>query len=65
MGLVGGRMARACALVLGCLALAHCSGPDRTAKYSAKVVDDGEPVPKGGGNYTTPSIRYAGSSEGK
>jgi rare lipoprotein A len=46
--LMGGRIARAGALVLGALVLAHCSAGN---KYSAKVVEDGEPVPKGGGNY--------------
>src|SRR5712691_2005894 len=46
--LIGGRIARAGALVLGSLLLAHCSAGN---KYSAKVVEDGEPVPKGGGSY--------------
>jgi rare lipoprotein A len=33
--------------------LAHCSGPfSKDAKYSQRVVDDGEPVPKGGGRYS-------------
>ncbi len=49
--LIGGRMARAGALVLGALVLAHCSAGNKDSKYSAKVVEDGEPVPKGGGNY--------------
>jgi peptidoglycan lytic transglycosylase len=39
---------RGAALVLGCLALAHCSAGSR---YSDRVVADGEPVPKGGGTY--------------
>jgi len=41
-------IARAAALVLGCLALAHCSSG---SNYSDRVVADGEPVPKGGGSY--------------
>jgi rare lipoprotein A len=41
-------IARGAALVLGCLALAHCSAG---SKYSERVVADGEPVPKGGGAY--------------
>jgi rare lipoprotein A len=43
-------IARSAALVLGCLALAHCSAG---SKYSERVVADGEPVPKGGGAYRT------------
>jgi rare lipoprotein A len=39
---------RTAALVLGCLALAHCSSG---SNYSDRVVADGEPVPKGGGSY--------------
>jgi rare lipoprotein A len=42
------RIVRTAGLVLGCLALAHCSGG---SKYSERVVADGEPVPKGGGSY--------------
>jgi rare lipoprotein A len=42
-------IARNAALVLGCLALAHCSAG---SKYSERVVADGEPVPKGGGAYS-------------
>ena len=37
------------------LALAHCSTADKlgaNSKYSAKMVEDGEPVPKGGGSYS-------------
>jgi rare lipoprotein A len=49
--LMGGRIARAGALVLGSLVLAHCSAGNKDSRYSAKVVEDGEPVPKGGGNY--------------
>jgi rare lipoprotein A len=43
-------IARSAVLVLGCLALAHCSAG---SKYSERVVADGEPVPKGGGAYRT------------
>ena len=54
-GLRGGRIARGCGLALGCLALAHCSAVDRAtnseSKYSRRVVEEGEPVPKGGGSY--------------
>ena len=48
-----GRIARVGAVALGCLALAHCSGPltSKESKYSKRVVEDGEPVPKGGGTY--------------
>src|SRR5215831_8722892 len=45
-----GAVMRAGALVLGSLALAHCSWPG-SDKYSPRVVEDGEPVPKGGGVY--------------
>jgi len=47
-------IARVGALAAGCLVLADCSGPfaGREAKYSPRVVDDGEPVPKGGGRYS-------------
>src|SRR5262249_28139870 len=53
-----GRAARACALVLGCTALANCSASDKFSnrvdpRYgvaaSPRVVEPGEPVPKGGG----------------
>jgi rare lipoprotein A len=46
-------VARAGALAVSCLALAHCSGPvsTRTASYPERVVEEGEPVPKGGGSY--------------
>jgi peptidoglycan lytic transglycosylase len=42
-----------CAVAAGCLALANCSGPltSKEAKYSKRVVEEGEPVPKGGGSY--------------
>ena len=51
-------LARLCALGLGCLALANCSGglsgrldPRYGVSASARVVEPGEPVPKGGGAY--------------
>jgi rare lipoprotein A len=46
-----GRFARLSALVVGCLALAHCSGAPTSREYSNRVVEEGEPVPKGGGIY--------------
>jgi rare lipoprotein A len=46
-----GGIARVGALVVGCLALAHCSGPFVSKEYSPRVVEEGEPVPKGGGAY--------------
>jgi peptidoglycan lytic transglycosylase len=48
-----GGVARVGAVAVGCLALAHCSGSfsRSDAKYSQRVVDDGDPVPKGGGSY--------------
>ncbi len=49
--LMGGRIARAGALVLGSLVLAHCSAGNKNSRYSPKVVEDGEPVPKGGGTF--------------
>jgi rare lipoprotein A len=47
-------MARMGAVAATCLALAHCSSQfaGKEAKYSPRVVEDGEPVPKGGGNYS-------------
>ncbi|HVZ50504.1 MAG TPA: septal ring lytic transglycosylase RlpA family protein [Pseudolabrys sp.] len=52
------RFARLPALALGCLALANCSGglsgridPRYGVSASARVVEPGEPVPKGGGVY--------------
>ena len=45
-----GGITRVGALV-GCLALAHCSGPFVSKEYSPRVVEEGEPVPKGGGAY--------------
>ena len=46
-------LARVGAIVVGCLALANCSGPltSKEANYSKRVVEEGEPVPKGGGSY--------------
>ena len=53
-----GRAAKACALVLGCAALANCSDkfssrvdPRYGVATSPRVVEPGEPVPKGGGAY--------------
>src|SRR5262245_50580221 len=45
-----GAVMRAGGLVLGALALANCSWPG-SDKYSPRVVEEGEPVPKGGGVY--------------
>jgi len=51
-------LARLCALLAGCLALANCSGglsgkidPRYGVMASARVVEPGETVPKGGGVY--------------
>lgn len=46
-------LARVGAIAVGCLALANCSGSltSKEAKYSKRVVEEGEPVPKGGGSY--------------
>jgi rare lipoprotein A len=39
-------------LVAACsVVLAHCSGPFSSKEYSPRVVEEGEPVPKGGGIY--------------
>lgn len=46
-----GEIARVGALAMGSLALAHCSGPIGSKEYSPRVVEEGEPVPKGGGAY--------------
>ncbi len=60
MGIGGSRRLTRVALVLalgmGCLALANCSGGSRIdprygVSASARVVEPGEPVPKGGGTY--------------
>jgi rare lipoprotein A len=45
-----GEIARLGALALCCLALANCSG-GANKEYSPRVVEEGEPVPKGGGIY--------------
>jgi rare lipoprotein A len=34
-----------------CVVLAHCSGSFSSKEYSPRVVEEGEPVPKGGGIY--------------
>jgi rare lipoprotein A len=46
-----GGITRVGALAVGCLALAHCAGPFVSKEYSPRVVEEGEPVPKGGGAY--------------
>jgi len=51
-----GRLAHLLALAVGCLALANCSGggkldPKYGVSSSARVVEPGAPVPKGGGVY--------------
>jgi rare lipoprotein A len=56
MGQLGamGRIVRFCALALGFCALTACSssGPfGNTSRYGPKLVEDGDPVPKGGGSY--------------
>ena len=54
------RSARYAALAVGCLALAHCGSQDQLSRRvdprygvssSPRVVEFGEPVPKGGGTY--------------
>jgi rare lipoprotein A len=47
-------IARAVAIMAIGVALAHCSAPfaSRDSRYSQRVVEDGEPVPKGGGRYS-------------
>jgi rare lipoprotein A len=47
-------IARIGAVAAAGLALAHCSSQfaGQESKYSPRVVADGEPVPKGGGNYS-------------
>jgi len=47
-------VARMGAVAAAGLALAHCSSQfaGKESKYSPRVVEDGEPVPKGGGNYS-------------
>ena len=47
--------ARVGALAAAALVLAHCSAAnklDSSSKYSPKMIEDGEPVPKGGGRYS-------------
>jgi rare lipoprotein A len=45
-------IARVAAIGALCLLFASCSGPwGKEAKYSRRVIRDGEPVPKGGGVY--------------
>jgi rare lipoprotein A len=38
-------------LMLAAGTLAACASADRTSKYSKRIVEEGEPVPKGGGSY--------------
>src|SRR5205085_4867899 len=48
-------IARIGALAAGALVLAHCSAAnklDSSSRYSPKMIEDGEPVPKGGGRYS-------------
>ena len=49
-------IARVGAATLCALALAHCSAPglfgSKNSEYSPRVVEEGEPVPKGGGRYS-------------
>jgi rare lipoprotein A len=48
-----GAFARVCAVAFACLVLANCSAAPvgGEAKYSKRIVEEGEPVPKGGGSY--------------
>ena len=46
-----GDIARVGAVVRCGVVLAHCSGPFSSKEYSPRVVEEGEPVPKGGGAY--------------
>ena len=46
-----GDIARVGAVALCGVVLAHCSGPFSSKEYSPRVVEEGEPVPKGGGMY--------------
>ena len=50
-GIQLGALARVTAAAACCLALAHCSGSFSSKEYSPRVVEEGEPVPKGGGMY--------------
>jgi rare lipoprotein A len=46
-----GGIARLGVVAACCVVLAHCSGPFSSKEYSPRVVEEGEPVPKGGGIY--------------
>jgi peptidoglycan lytic transglycosylase len=48
-----GALVRVGMVALACLALANCSAAPvgGEAKYSKRIVEEGEPVPKGGGSY--------------
>src|SRR5262245_3629763 len=46
-----GGIGRVGAAAVCCLVLALCSGQFPSKEYSTRVVEDGEPVPKGGGAY--------------
>jgi len=48
---VFGAITRVGALAACCALLAHCSGPFSSKEYSPRVVEEGEPVTKGGGTY--------------
>src|SRR5262249_31141146 len=48
---LGFGVGRLAAAAVCCLVLAHCSGPFSSKEYSPRVVEEGEPVPKGGGIY--------------
>src|SRR3977135_2205844 len=48
-GIQLGALTRVVAAAVCCLALAHCSGSFSSKEYSPRVVEEGEPVPKGGG----------------
>jgi rare lipoprotein A len=56
-GLAVGQLARVCArvalAVAACSMLAACAGSNLSSKsrYSKRIIQDGEPVPKGGGTY--------------
>ena len=49
-----GATARVAALMVGCLLVANCSGgsvASRSVNPAPRVVEEGEPIPKGGGSY--------------
>ena len=48
---LGFGVGRVAAAAVCCLVLAHCSGPFSSKEVSPRVVEEGEPVPKGGGVY--------------